>query len=256
MEFCLPLSRLIRIRSLIGMFLSKCKVLLKDVQSLLGLFSFVAKIIPIARIFSHRLAMATKGLKNPYAHISIAKAIKEDLKVWDEFLIGFNGSMVWQKDFVKDYDLGPFIDASGAISFGAYLAGHWCASKWHPSWKTTDITRNLVLLELFPVVVSIMNWSKIFMNRRAIIHTDNKGILFAINCLSSKSEFVVKLLHFLVLHCMRFNIWFKAKHIPGVTNSIADSLSRLQFSRFRELAPEADLLGSQCPAYLWGLIWD
>ena len=33
------------------------------------------------------------------------------------------------------------------------------------------------------------------------------------------------------------NIWFKAVHVPGVLNDIADSLSRFQIERFRMLAP-------------------
>ena len=33
---------------------------------------------------------------------------------------------------------------------------------------------------------------------------------------------------------------FKAHHIIGKENNISDSLSRKQFHRFRQLAPEAD----------------
>lgn len=84
------------------------------------------------------------------------------------------------------------------------------------------------------------------------MHTDNKGILFAINLLSSKSEFVIKLLS-LVLHGKRYNIWLKVKHIPAVHNKVADALSRSQFTKFRELAPDADLVGTPCQDFLWGL---
>ena len=41
----------------------------------------------------------------------------------------------------------------------------------------------------------------------------------------------------MVLICLTHNILFKAKHIPGVHNKLADSLSRLQVYQFRQIAP-------------------
>lgn len=41
----------------------------------------------------------------------------------------------------------------------------------------------------------------------------------------------------LVLVCLQRNIVFKANHIQGTYNTLADSLSRLQIQKFRLLAP-------------------
>ena len=38
----------------------------------------------------------------------------------------------------------------------------------------------------------------------------------------------------LVLACLKFNILFRARHVPGVKNILADSLSRLQVSKFKQ----------------------
>ena len=45
----------------------------------------------------------------------------------------------------------------------------------------------------------------------------------------------------LVLVCLEHNILFKAKHIPGTHNILADSLSRLQVQTFKQLALPADI---------------
>jgi len=37
--------------------------------------------------------------------------------------------------------------------------------------------------------------------------------------------------------CLQNNILFRARHVPGVKNDLADSLSRLQIQRFRLLPP-------------------
>lgn len=46
--------------------------------------------------------MTTKGLKSPYAHIHLSRALKDDLQLWIEFLTSFNGRSVWQEDFEED----------------------------------------------------------------------------------------------------------------------------------------------------------
>ena len=59
------------------------------------------------------------------------------------------------------------------------------------------------------------------------------------------------LVRILALRCLRLNILIKASHLPGCQNDICDALSRFQLSRFRELAPEADLTPCQVPEFLW-----
>lgn len=46
------------------------------------------------------------------------------------------------------------------------------------------------------------------------------------------------------------NMFFKAKHIPGKYNMVADSLSRLQFQRAREAAPYLDQQPTAIPGHL------
>ena len=43
----------------------------------------------------------------------------------------------------------------------------------------------------------------------------------------------------LALVCLKHNIYYKSKHVPGLQNKLADSLSRdrLQLQTFRQLAP-------------------
>lgn len=51
----------------------------------------------------------------------------------------------------------------------------------------------------------------------------------------------------LVLILLKNNIVFKAKHIAGTQNSIADALSRKQFKTFQELAPQANKIPEKIP---------
>ena len=61
----------------------------------------------------------------------------------------------------------------------------------------------------------------------------------------------------LVLVCLQNNIVFKAKHIRGIHNDLADSLSRLQIPKFHRLAPaNMDSMPTAIPLYLQPQHWE
>lgn len=80
--------------------------------------------------------------------------------------------------------------------------------------------------------------------------TDNMALVSIINSQSSRSKRIMSLLRELVLLLMQFNITFKAKHIPGIDNSVADAISRRQWEKFRQLAPFAKKDPEPIPATL------
>ena len=49
---------------------------------------------------------------------------------------------------------------------------------------------------------------------------------------------------------LRYNIIFRARHIPGINNTRADCLSRFQIAPFKELSPRADELPTIEPEIL------
>ena len=55
------------------------------------------------------------------------------------------------------------------------------------------------------------------------------------------------LIRAITLQTLQYNFTFTATHIPGLDNSIADSLSRFQMDRFRSLAPSASPTASAIP---------
>lgn len=115
------------------------------------------------------------------------------------------------------------------------------------------LVKNLDLLELFPILVAVVIWGEMFRNRKVCFHCVNLGVVMAINQLSASSPPVVKLLQQLVLECLSINAWIVAKHVPGVSNEITDSLSRSQWERFRRLTPKTDLVRVEYLVHLWML---
>ena len=74
-------------------------------------------------------------------------------------------------------------------------------------------------------------------NSSILFFTDNEALVHVINKQSCRDKSLMFFVRKLVLVCLSYNIVFKAKHIPGLHNKLADSLSRLQVQTFKQLAP-------------------
>lgn len=254
MECRLPDDKLVQLKEVVRGVQGKRKLLLKELQSLVGRLNFACRIIPIGRVFCRRLSMAMSGVRSQRHYVRLSGDLRADLQVWSVFLDSFNGRSLFLEGPMDSADVELFTDASGAHGFGAYLQGSWCAGRWPQEWRDLGYVTNLALLELFPIVVAVELWGDFFRNKKIRFMCDNLGVVQAINQQTAGSRPVVSLLRFLVLKGLSLNALLVAKHIPGVCNGIADALSRFQMERFRNLAPSAAVDGIPCPGHLWKLV--
>ncbi|XP_077783928.1 uncharacterized protein LOC144327573 [Podarcis muralis] len=249
----LPRDKLVALKKVIEELLPLRKVSLRQLQSLLGHLNFACKVVVPGRPFCSRLARLTAGLKAPHHRVRLSKEVKIDLSIWLEFLADFNGVSLWQDTLNLHNDFQVQSDAAGSLGFGLYWKGRWCAERWPAEWAGGEITRDLTFLEFFPIAVAVHLWVEEFRDCRVCFWTDNQAVVSVLAKLSSRSPRVSALLRVFVLHCLRYNIVFSARFIPGVSNEIADALSRFQMERFRLLVPEARLRPEYFPDHLWNL---
>lgn len=166
----------------------------------------------------------------------------------------YNGWFFFQSKFVLASDFRLFTDTAGSKGFGIIWKTHWCCAIWPEPWVRTGVTRNVVLLELFTILVALELWGPVFANRRILVETNNKVVLYSVNCSLTMNWMRDKVLRQLVFRCLKCNVWLKAKYTPRILNNVADSLSRLQMDCFWSLLPEADVTGIPCPDHLWKVI--
>ncbi|KAM4808264.1 adhesion G-protein coupled receptor V1 [Rhinophrynus dorsalis] len=227
------------------------KVSLWALQSLLGKLNFASRIIPMGRVFSRRLSQASGGALRSHHHIRLTLPLREDLRVWEQFLVDFNGRSYWQSPVQTNGDLDLYTDAAGSVGFGAIFGSDWCSGLWPEVWVKVGLTRNILFLELFPIVVAVSLWGERMRDCRIVFHSDNMGVVQSVNNLSASSPPVLALLRRLVLCCLRLNLSFRARHVPGVLNVAADALSRFQVAEFRKAWPGAKAEGTPCPLRGW-----
>jgi hypothetical protein len=226
------------------------KITLRQLQSLVGSLSFLCRAVPPGRAFLRRLIDMQRGVKQPWYKIRLTAGAKADLRMWAIFLKHFNGSAIFMdQSWLSDQDVQLFTDSSGAIGFGGFLDTDWFQGKWpqHVS------KHSIAWLELFPIVVAIVLWGNRLKGKRIILRCDNEAVVCIINKQTSKCPLIMKLLRFFVLQCLKNNLAFSARHVPGKENNVADALSRFQMERFRQAAPNAKEKGLPVPEFLWNL---
>ena len=232
----MPCDKKAKAITTINGILNKTKITLKELQSVIGLLNFACKVVVPGRAFLRRLINLTIGMSKPHHHIRLNSDAKADLQAWLLFLRLFNGKTFFLPDQWLSADaLHLYTDAAGSLGYGAILDKEWFYGKWPESWVSESIT----LKEFFPILAAVMVWSKSLADTRIIIHTDNLALVHVINSKTSKEVKVMSLVRKFVVHCMLFNIEFKAQHVPGYENTLADKLSRLQVHTFKALAPWA-----------------
>ncbi|KAM3909894.1 uncharacterized protein RB166_021519 [Leptodactylus fuscus] len=225
MECRLPNDKLSGLRADVQRACRLKKLRLRELQSLLGKLNFACRIMPMGRVFSQRLASASAGVTVPSHFVRLGSELRGDLGVWESFLMQYNGRSLWMGDVVEAADFELFTDAAGSVGFGAYFGGSWCVGSWPDVWVSSGLVKNLALLELFPILVSVIVWGEFFRNNRVRFHCDNLGVVQALNRLSASSPPVVRVLQRLVLECLRLNACVVAVHVPGVptVGAIQDS---------------------------------
>ena len=77
--------------------------------------------------------------------------------------------------------------------------------------------------------------------------SDNDAVVYIVNSRTSKVPCLMRLLCSLLLTAVRHSFTFSAQHVPGVTNQVADALSRFRWQKFRQLVPYAQLHPTPIP---------
>ena len=116
--------------------------------------------------------------------------------------------------------------------------GKWFQSAWCADW----LPCNIMAKELVPIVLSCGSWGPLLARKRALFQCDNSSVVDAIKKRSSKDPLVMHLLRCLWLFVAVYDIDLTAEHIAGITNQVADMLSRNQIEQFFSKHPQVSHL--------------
>ena len=241
------------------------KATVLEFQKLCGVLNFLCRCIVPGRAFVRRLYINTtkQGVRlKPHHHVKITEEHRLDLLVWKQFITTpdsyYRPFMDIEGLNAKEIDM--FSDASGnfRLGFGAYCGPEWTFGQWDEEFCQKH-RPSIEYLELFAVVVGVLNWVKLFQNKRITLFCDNQAVVNMINNSSSSCKNCMVLMRILVAESIVRNVRVFAKYVSTKDNGKADALSRLDLSRFWRLAKH-DNMNSICsgiPEAIWPIekIW-
>ena len=190
----IPMDKLLKALSWVEYFLNKNKkkATVHEFQKLCGILNFLCRCIVPGRAFVRRLYVVTtlsngKVLK-PHHHVKITEENRLDLMVWRRFLTSPDK---FYRPFIESVSLNAeqidmYSDASGnfRLGFGAYCGPEWSFGQWDKNF-CERVKPSIEYLELFGVLVVVLNWIQLFKNRRIVLFCDNEAVVCMINKSSS-----------------------------------------------------------------------
>ena len=247
MEIRLPVDKVEKAKKELTQLKHSKKTTLRQLQSIIGFLNFACQVIAPGRPFLRRMISLTCGLSKPHHHVRLTKESRADIEAWLCFLRAFNGRTVLQQQrWISSPTLHMYTDAAASLGYAAVWDTQWFMGHWPQDWKSFSIA----FLELFPIVTALDLWAEHLSNKCIIFHTDNMSIVNIINSQTSKDALIMYLVRRLATITMLYNIMFRAVHIPGCDNNIADLLSRFQVEKARKLKPDLSAQATGLPTHL------
>ena len=239
----LPPDKLNRTTLLLSNYLDVPHCTKQQLLSLLGHLVYAMRIIPQGRSFISNLLQLSTSVGSLHHQVTFDPPCQTELRLWHLLLTNWNGITFFYNDYISSpEDINLYTDAAPSVGFGGYYAGRWFSSPWPDDFThlDPDHAQSSALYELYPIVIAATLWGSEWTSQSILIHTDNLATVHIINKGRSSSLPIMSLLRRLTWLSVTHQFLLRAAHVPGHHNSIADSLSRFLFQKFKTLAPHSD----------------
>ena len=240
----IPIDKVERAKNMISRLMSKHKMTIHEVQKLCGYLNFLCRAIVPGRSFTTRMYAPLRirnkqgQLLKKHHHVKITAEMKMDMNVWMGFLetpLAYSRPFIDFSDEWTPEEMNWYTDAAknSKLGFGGYCNQSYMYGIWGEFIDIHD--PSIEFLELYAVTIGVKLWLKNYPNRRITLFCDNDSAVRMINRQSSRCRNCMKLIRVITRESLIHNSRVYAKHVKGVDNGISDSLSRMNFKKFREL---------------------
>jgi len=247
----IPEDKLKDIKAKVDHALTLKKVSLKELQSLIGSLQFLCRAVAPGRPFIRRLSYMTAKVSKPWHKVRMSLGCKDDLTMWKSFLDHYNGVTFFRDvEWTPKEALNLYTDASD-WGMGLFYDGRWAYSQW---LGHEEYFRDINFREILAVGAALATWGTFLSNKKVLFHCDNMAMVEAITNNSSHCPYIMAIIRYIVLQCLKYNIMMKCVHIPGLKNVFADQVSRGKFTEFLQECKTAMQEPDQIPGSVWQIL--
>ena len=190
-------------------------------QSLLGKLIYIHKCVKPSRIFINRILELFR--KNHHCRkIYLNVDFHRDLQWFLTFLPTYNGISYITKSDVDEVQ-SLYLDAC-LTGMGAVWRDRVYATPIH---NCGDLELTIVHLEMMNIVIALRIWGQFWQHGSISVNCDNLGVVQVVKTSKTRDPFLALCIRNIWLITSAYDIDLNIKHIPGVKNVIADTLSRI-----------------------------
>jgi hypothetical protein len=219
----------------------------EQLQSIIGVLSFAAKVVAPGRTFLRRMIDHMKSLPTNTdctTQYPLSKSFHLDLQWWRRFLTQWNGvAIIPDTHWTHSDALCIYTDACVA-GYGAVFGSHWFACTWtveEEQQATRGKRDSMPFKELYALTKAAATWGSQWSGRKILFHTDCQPNVDAWRKGDSRKPQISHLIRTLLFIAATHNFNMNLVHITGVNNVCADLLSRGQVQLFLESPGQHDL---------------
>lgn len=231
-------ERLMEIRQELELWRSRTVATKRELLSIIGKLSFCSHVVRDGTKFIRRLIELSKRPRNLYHKVRITPEARADIAWWFHCMSSHNGISFFPKEWDASKAVITLSDASD-VALGFVCGSSWSVLQFvgHFQWVAS---MTIAYRELFAVVICIATFGSRLQGQQVVMFVDNQAICYCLNQGKSRDPKIMSLIRALYYYTTLYHIEYRAVHLSTYDNAIADSLSRLQWERFRSLMPESD----------------
>ena len=222
-------DRLHKLLLLLPTWLHKSHATRKEVESLIGLLSFVAKCVRPARIFLSRTLDFMKGLPKS-GRFSIPTEFMLDVRWWYRFVAQYNGVSIIPPSHWSAVNSVIETDACLSGGGGVNFETRECFQFEFPSELRNNTQASINEYELLTIMVAVKVWGSSLRGKKVRVNCDNTTAVAAMNLARLHNKFSQAIMREISYWSAVGEFEVMTMHISGLRNIVADTLSRTHLS--------------------------
>ena len=222
MTCSIPAAKMCQIKTYLDKFVNRKRASKKQLQSLIGRLSWVAKVVPAGRIYLRSLINGMSVLKNPDHKIVLTKEMLADLDWWMRVGPKLNGIF----PIKDDRPVTSLVTDACTIGGAGVFEGDWFYVNWQqdcPEMANLHINYK----EALCVVLAARRWAPWWCNKKIVVYTDSMVARGMLAKARAKDSCMVTALKELFMLSAIYNFQIIPRYIVGKDNLLADRISRI-----------------------------
>ena len=214
-------EKLAALHEKLSRFKCRARATKRQLQSLAGSLNWACQVVRGGRFFLLRILDTIQHLRHARHKAKLGIDFKKDLSWWLTFLSTCNGRFY----FRDASEVHVHVDAC-VKACGMFCEGDWRYSVFTEDWPAVA-PLHINYKEVCSVVAAVRHWAPGWAGRTVVVHTDSTVTKAIINKGRCKNQYINDLLRGMCWQTIVFNFEIRAIHVPGLLNSLPDTISRL-----------------------------